>query len=95
MINREEVKHISKLARLNLSEKEESQMEKELSAILDYIEKLKKADIKDVEPTSHSIPVKNILRKDQELEKDSHTREKLIDQFPEKQDNYLKVKSIL
>ena len=40
MISKEEVKHIAKLARLGLTEKEREKMQKELSSILDYIEKL-------------------------------------------------------
>jgi len=41
MISKEEVKHIAKLARLGLTEKEVGKYQKELSSILDYIEKLK------------------------------------------------------
>jgi len=49
------VQHIAKLARLGLTEKEIGKFQKELSSILDYIEKLKEVDISKVQPTSHSI----------------------------------------
>ena len=43
MISKEEVEHIAKLARLELSDKETEKMQKDLSAILDYFNLLKKA----------------------------------------------------
>jgi len=55
MISKEEVQHIAKLARLGLTEKEIKKFQKELSSILDYIEKLKEVDVSSIEPTSHSI----------------------------------------
>jgi len=95
MISKEEVKHIAKLARLHIAGKEEDELQKDLSAILDYFNKLKEADIEGVEPTSHSIIMKNIFRKDEAKKKSNEMRKKLTDKFPEKKDNYLKVKSIL
>jgi len=95
MISKEEVKHIAKLARLSLSEKEIKKMQKELSFILDYIEKLKEIDVSDVKPTSHSIEMENVWRKD-ELNLELKTKnKKLLDLSPETKDGYLKVKSIL
>jgi len=64
MISKEEVKHIAKLARLGLTEEEIEKFQKELSAILDYIEKLKEVDIEGVEPMSHSIKLENVTRQD-------------------------------
>jgi len=95
MISKEEVKHTAKLARLSLSEKEIKKMQKELSFILDYIEKLKEIDVSDVKPTSHSIEMENVWRKD-ELNLELKTKnKKLLDLSPETKDGYLKVKSIL
>ena len=89
MISREEVKHIAKLARLGITEKEEEKFTKELSKILDYVEKLKEVAVSKVEPTSHlstqaKRSVENVMRKDQVSRGDK----KLID-------GHLKVKSIL
>jgi len=95
MISKEEVKHTAKLARLSLSEKEIKKMQKELSFILDYIEKLKEIDVSGVKPTSHSIEMENVWRKD-ELNLELKTKnKKLLDLSPETKDGYLKVKSIL
>jgi len=96
MISKEEVQHIAKLARLGLTEEEIKKFQKELSPILDYIEKLKEVDISGVEPTSHSVRVENIMREDKVRLKDkSADEEKLLELMPEKKERHLKVKSIL
>jgi len=93
MISKEEVQHIAKLARLGLKEEELEKFQKDLSSILDYIETLKKVDISNVEPTSHSVLIENLTRKD-EIKK-SNTEEKIVKQFPEQKDNFNKVKHVL
>jgi aspartyl-tRNA(Asn)/glutamyl-tRNA(Gln) amidotransferase subunit C len=96
MISKEEVEHIAKLARLGLTEKEIERFQKELSAILNYIEKLKEVDISKVEPTSHSIEMENVMRGDIEKPKTKNQKsKKLLELAPETKEGYLKVKSIL
>lgn len=96
MISKEEVQHIAKLARLGFTEKEIEKFQKELSKVLDYIEKLKKVDVSDIEPFSHAVKVENVMRKDTEKSKIKSQKSKiLLDLMPEKKDGYLKVKSIL
>jgi len=96
MMDKKEVQHIAKLARLGLTEKEIEKFQKELSSILEYVEKLKEVDISEVEPTSHSIKVENVMRGDEMLPKSASAdeAEKLLDLAPESKDGYLKVKSI-
>jgi len=94
MISKEEVKHIAKLARLGLTEPEIEKFQKELSSILDYIEKLKEVDIKNVEPTSHALKIENVFREDTVLKSDIEKVKKLIKAFPEREKTFLKVKSI-
>ena len=94
MISKKEVEHIAKLARLGLSEKEMEKMEKELSSILEYFEKLKEVDVSQVEPTSHSVPIENVMREDKINEKRKEQSAKLLYLAPETKDGYLKVKSI-
>ncbi|MFA4967196.1 MAG: Asp-tRNA(Asn)/Glu-tRNA(Gln) amidotransferase subunit GatC [Candidatus Margulisiibacteriota bacterium] len=59
-----DVEHVARLARLGLSEKEKKLFGEQLGNILQYAENLNKLDIKDVPPTSHAIPMKNVLRED-------------------------------
>lgn len=94
MISKKEVKHIAKLARLGLSEKEMEKMEKELSSILEYFEKLKEVDVSQIEPTFHSVPIENVMRQDKINAKRNTQGSKLLYLAPDTKDGYLKVKSI-
>jgi len=61
MLSKEEVKHVARLARIKLTEEEMQKMQGELVKILDYIEKLKELDVENLEPTTHSILIKNVF----------------------------------
>ena len=93
MISKEEVKHIAGLARIGLDEKEIEKFSKDLSSILDWVEQLKKVDIAGVEPTAHITGLENVTRADKTG--DFGNVDGIINLFPEKKDNYDKVKSIL
>jgi aspartyl-tRNA(Asn)/glutamyl-tRNA(Gln) amidotransferase subunit C len=95
MISKEKVKHIAKLARLALSEKEIENYQKELSKILEYIEKLKEVDVSGIEPVFHPLKIKNVMREDVGIKKEISQIKKLIELMPEKKGGYLKVKKVL
>lgn len=61
----EEVKHIAKLSKLELSEKEEEIYGEQLSSVLSYVEQLNEVDTEGVEPTANITGLTNILRHDQ------------------------------
>jgi aspartyl-tRNA(Asn)/glutamyl-tRNA(Gln) amidotransferase subunit C len=65
MIDRAQVLHVARLARLELSEQEVERMSRELSDVLGHIEKVAELDLGDVAPTSHVIDVVNALRPDE------------------------------
>jgi aspartyl-tRNA(Asn)/glutamyl-tRNA(Gln) amidotransferase subunit C len=65
MIDREQVLHVARLARLELNDDEVARMTGELSAILDHIEKISALDLDGVPPTSHVVDVPNALRPDE------------------------------
>lgn len=95
-LSKKEIEHIAKLARLGLSEKEKEKLSEELSKILDYIEKLKEVDTKNVEPTSQATSLINIFREDENPQKiDVEQIKKMIGQAPEREDNFVKTKTIL
>jgi len=91
VINEEEVKHIAKLARLELTGKEVKKMQKDLSEILDYFDLLKKA------PKPKKTEVAQInnkhLRIDEAIQ--SPIANKIVEASPDKKDGYIKVKTIL
>jgi len=95
MISKKEVQHIAKLARLGLTEREIKKMQKELSSILDYFQKLKEVDVFKIEPMSQSIKIENIMRNDEVRKLKSEVRRKIVGQAPNTKAGYLKVKSIL
>ena len=68
MISRDQVLHVARLARLRLSEDEIDRMSRELSSVLDHIEKISELDLDGVPPTSHVVEVENVMRADEPRE---------------------------
>ena len=64
-ITREEVRHVARLARLELGPAELERMRQELDGILSYIDKRRALDTEGVEPTSHAVPLVNVMRDDE------------------------------
>jgi len=93
MISKEEVKHIAKLARLELTEKEVEKMQKNLSAILDYFNLLKNVPAIKIEKSASGKA--SAWREDETRPKEAGLAEKLIAAAPDKKDDYIKVKAIL
>ena len=96
MISKEEVKHIARLSRLELTEQEIEKMQKDMSAVLDYFELLKKAP-KPANKTETSaqklISIEEI--RDDKVISSYNIRDELISKSPLKKDDYIKVKTIL
>ena len=95
MISKETIEHIAKLARIKLNEKEKGKFSEELSSILDYIDKLNKADTNNIEPINQVTGLDNVFRSDVGRQDNSEVRNKIIKQAPEKKGNYYKVPKIL
>jgi len=95
MIDFKEVKHIAELARIDFSEQELKGLQKELFSILDYFNKLKEVDVKNIEPTSHSAVLKNVMREDKAKKKNLKMSEKLLELAPQTEGRFIKVKSVL
>jgi aspartyl-tRNA(Asn)/glutamyl-tRNA(Gln) amidotransferase subunit C len=85
MIDREQVLHVAKLARLELSEEEVGKMATELSSVLGHIETISQLQLDDVPPTSHVVEVANALRPD--VVKPSLPREVALANAPAVQDD--------
>ena len=64
MIEREQVLHVAKLARLGLSEEEVETMAGELSGILEHVDRIAALDLEGIEPTSHVVELENVWRPD-------------------------------
>lgn len=81
MIDRDQVLHVARLARLRLGEQEIERMSRELSSVLDHIEKVSELDLEGVEPTSHVVRLENVLRPDEPRE--SWPRERILEGAPD------------
>ena len=65
MLSRDQVLHVARLARLDLTDEEIERFGDELSNVLDYIETIEQlGDLADIPPTSHVVEVENVLRAD-------------------------------
>jgi aspartyl-tRNA(Asn)/glutamyl-tRNA(Gln) amidotransferase subunit C len=91
MIDRDQVLHVARLARLRLTDDEVTRMSSELSTILGHIEKINELDLDAVEPTSHVVEVENVLRPDEPRE--SWPRERMQELAPDAADGGFRVPS--
>jgi aspartyl-tRNA(Asn)/glutamyl-tRNA(Gln) amidotransferase subunit C len=64
MIDRDQVLHIARLARLRLGEDEVERMAQELSGILEHVETIGSLDLEGIEPTTHVVALENVMRAD-------------------------------
>jgi aspartyl-tRNA(Asn)/glutamyl-tRNA(Gln) amidotransferase subunit C len=92
-IDESQVRTVAKLARLDLTEREVTEFSSELSAILEYIEKLNELDTDSVEPLAHCLPIHNVFRDDNV--KASLSLEDVLKNAPQREDNFFKVPKIL
>ena len=81
MIDRDQVLHVARLARIELSEEEIARMPPELSKILEHVETMNEIDLEGVEPTSHVVDLTNVLRED--VPRPSLDREVALEQAPD------------
>lgn len=93
MLDREEVRRVAHLARLQLTPEEEAQMATQLSSILEYFEQLSELDTADVMPMARPIDASNIVRSDTLAP--FADREAMLDCAPQREDDYLQVPQIL
>jgi aspartyl-tRNA(Asn)/glutamyl-tRNA(Gln) amidotransferase subunit C len=88
-IGREEVLHVAKLARLELSDDEIERFRKQLSAILEAVGTVSELDLSGVEPTSHPLDVVNVW--DDDEPRPCLPREEALENAPDPEDGYFGV----
>ena len=91
MIDREQVLHVARLARLALTEEEVETMTRELSGILEHVDRIAELDLEQVEPTDHVVDLENVLRPDEP--RPSWPREKMLEQAPDPAEGAFRVPS--
>jgi aspartyl-tRNA(Asn)/glutamyl-tRNA(Gln) amidotransferase subunit C len=91
VIERDQVLHVARLARLRLSEPEVETMAAELSGILEHVDRIGKLDLDGVEPTSHVVELENVWRADEP--RPSLPQEAALASAPEPQDGAFRAPS--
>lgn len=87
-----EVEHISELARLELTDEEKERYREQLSAILDYAQRLQEVDTSDIPPTSSVLPLSTDLRQDVPLA--GLTPQETLQNAPDQKDGQFKVPAV-
>ncbi len=93
MIDKETVKHVAELARIELTEEEAKKFSKELNDILENFKILDELDVSDVEPSFHPIRTEDRVREDEPEQ--SLDREYVLNQATHREDEYFKVPKIV
>lgn len=89
----QEVKHIAELAKLNLTEEEQTRFQKQLSAVLDYANELQAIDTSKISPTATVLPLRTVLRED--VAKPSLPREDLLKNSAEQEAGCFRVPAVM
>jgi aspartyl-tRNA(Asn)/glutamyl-tRNA(Gln) amidotransferase subunit C len=89
----EEVEHIAQLARLKLTAQEIERYRQQLSAILDYADRLQAVDTTDIPPTSSVLPARSVLREDKA--RPGLSREELLKNAPDSENGQFRVPPVL
>jgi aspartyl-tRNA(Asn)/glutamyl-tRNA(Gln) amidotransferase subunit C len=92
-ITPEDVRHVARLARLELSEAELERMRAEMDAILAYMDKLRSLDTTGVGPTSHAVPLRNVMRDDEP--RPSFPRDDMLANAPDRAGDFFRVPRII
>ena len=93
MIERGDVEAVARLARLQLTDAETERLREQLSAILGYIDKLRALDTDGVEPTSHAVPLVNVMRDD--APEPCLPAEAMLANAPDRVDEFFRVPRII
>jgi aspartyl-tRNA(Asn)/glutamyl-tRNA(Gln) amidotransferase subunit C len=93
MISRQDVEHVARLARLALGDADLERMREQLNGILTYIDKLRALDTAGVEPTSHAVPLVNVMRDDDN--RPSLPQEQALANAPDRSGEFFRVPRII
>lgn len=93
-ISKEDVKYTAALSRIEMSDKELEDFTVQLNKILEYMKKLNELNTDNVQPTSHILDIKNVMREDKNTN-ESLSNEEAMKMAPEKEGQFFKVPKII
>ena len=92
-ITREQIEHVAKLARLELTEAEKEMFTGQMDAILAYVDKLNELDTAGIIPTSHAVPMENAFRDD--VVSESFSSDKALLNAPDRSGSFFRVPKVI
>ena len=100
-LSKKQLEHLSNLARIRLTKQEEKKFFQDLSSILEYVEQLQEVETEqcsvstNIEPISQITGLENVDRDDEVGPVDEIVRKELLDNVPEKEKGFVRVKRVL
>lgn len=94
MITRNDVEHIARLARIELTEAEEAKFEQDLASILEFVSRLNELDTTDVKPLTGGTELVNAVREDEPGRPDPERARRIVAAAPRTRDGYVEVKAV-
>jgi len=92
-LTREQVEHVARLARLELTDEEKDLFTGQLDGILAYVDKLSELDTGSVQPTSHAVPMENAFRED--VEAPSIGVDNALANAPDRSESFFRVPKVI
>ena len=92
-LSKEQVEHIARLARVGVTDEDVERFSHQLSDVLEYFERLDEVDTDDVPPTSHTLPLHNVMREDEA--QPSYDVEAILANAPDQEERRFRVRVIL
>lgn len=92
-ISKETIEYVASLSRIELQPNELEKLSRQLQTILDFIDRLKKLEVKDVAATNHILPISDVFRPDKPV--DSLPAEQVLLNAPAKKGNFFTVPKII
>ncbi len=93
MIEKKDIQYVAKLANLKIEDDDIDVFTRQISDILEYVEKLDELDTDDVVPTAYTVPMKNVMREDKA--EPSMDRDKILSNAPDKKEGQYRVPKII
>ncbi len=95
MITKEQLRHLAELAKIDFTDEELEKFLKDINQILEYVSEIQELNLEEFEPMIGGILQELLLREDKKEVLDEETKKLIIEQFPEKENNFLKVPKVI
>ena len=93
-IEKNEVEHLAKLARIEITDQEVESLQQDLDKVLDYVDELKEVDTENVEGVAHVTGLSNVYREDEPAEQSDGLKDRMLKNLPAMEKGLLKVRSV-